>query len=227
MAASRVLAQVDSFVRQMGGHLRQEVCKISHSSVGNIETGGTAAIEGPRVLCHRHGRGQGKTKTILHPTLTGCLEEPLSSGLFIPIIGPGGIQETFLPPPVCGDLAGVALLKAAGADVHPPERKTDTLGGTIGGRIHAEQHIGDLILLGGIGPLADELTGPSVGCAEAVDGLLCPGQVYCKRKLCLCFVTGIHPIVKTAFTIVGGWYGVTGLGTFAYHHGSRQGQSGN
>src|SRR5690606_11720336 len=103
--------------------------------------------------------------------LTGCLQKPLLSLLTVEVVHTRSIQETLLPSPLIRNAAGSALFPTAGADIEAPERKPYAFGAAVFQCVHAEQIVSHLVFLLHIGPVANELCGPAIGCAKTVYSL--------------------------------------------------------
>ena len=83
------------------------------------------------------------------------------------------------PPPGVID---IVLSRAAGPDIHSPDGKPGAEGVIVCIQACFKQKVGDGVLFGG-GPLADVLSGPAVGSAEAVDGLPLVCDIDCDGQL--------------------------------------------
>ena len=94
-----------------------------------------------------NGRRIGKRQKLSHASFLSCLEEPLLTGLFGPIITAIRGQKAFSAPPDIFDIGVIALFRRAGAEVKSPEGKADSLRIAICVRLTAKEQVSDTLPL--------------------------------------------------------------------------------
>ena len=109
-------------------HVCQEAGKVFIVFILQIQCTIASGISGKSVLSEINGRGIQESEEFVDSAFLRQPKEVTLTFLFIPVITPVRLQETFGTHPRRTNLAGVALLRTSCTQIEPPQGKTDTFG---------------------------------------------------------------------------------------------------
>ena len=167
-------------------HVCQETGKVFIMFILQIECTITSGISGKSVLSEINGRGIQESEEFIDSAFLRQPKEVALTFLFIPVITPVRLQETFGTHPGRTNLAGVTLLRAPCTQIEPPQGKTDTFGLPVRVVFSTEQPVGYLFLFL-FGPFSYNMHTPGIRSAEMfhhLQGLSGNNPVIYVRTLC-------------------------------------------
>ena len=109
-------------------HVCQEAGKVFIMFRFQIQCTIASGISGKSVLSEINGRRIQESEEFIDSAFLRQPKEVTLTFLFIPVITPVRLQETFGTHPRRTNLAGVALLRTPCTQIEPPQGKTDTFG---------------------------------------------------------------------------------------------------